>query len=59
VEDWVDYLEKAYGVKLVRATAEESLDALLADGPQDMENDDATLEELLSSTASDLAEMTQ
>jgi hypothetical protein len=59
LEDWIKYLEKAYGVKLVRTADEETLDALLSGTPTDTAADDKALEELLAATEEDLANMTQ
>jgi hypothetical protein len=58
LETWLQYLEQAYGVKLVRSSPDESIDALLS-GKSSGEDDDAALEELLSSTEDELSQLTQ
>ncbi len=47
LEDWTAYLEKLYGVKLVRAETTESMDEILDATATTAAEDDAALEELL------------
>jgi hypothetical protein len=54
LEDWQSYLEKVYGVKLVKAEEADAIDALLAGGETQAGEDDTALEELLNSTESEL-----
>lgn len=57
LEDWTAYLEKTYGVKLVRAEAADSIDALLSGREATSASEDAALEDLLNATEDDLDEL--
>ncbi|MDR1945988.1 MAG: hypothetical protein LBQ51_02320 [Desulfovibrio sp.] len=57
LEDYISFIHKFYGVRLVRAEEEDSIDALLTGAAQSQE-DDVALEELLSSTEEELENLT-
>ena len=52
LDDWIAYIEKAYGTKLVRVEEASALDALLSG--ETSTDEDAELEALLNATESDL-----
>lgn len=56
LEDWIDFLEKRYGVKLVKAEETGSVESVLTEAP--VENaDEQELNELLNSSADDVSNL--